>query len=416
MRVTTLALEEEDHHPDPRSVPGEPRQGRRPGEEGTWVAAIYLEDDPAPVGTGVLIDDGRVLTCVHVLLAGSPPTGRLWVTFPRANRYGASVAPRTEARLEISRGDLAILVLREPPPPEVAAAPVRLDEVDDLVGRRWSAAGLPDREGRSVVVKGVMDPAPAHGNVTLTTDPGHRLDPGLSGAAVWSPGYGAVIGMILWADGPGSGVAITMREVDALLPGRLRAGRERRPDVLDREDRPAPARATVPPDHDAGPPDGPLDDQAARDAVPRRERADVILAIEMSGRSEAVLRRRRQLAAATIEQLAARYPGEVNVAIVGYTYHDFSRGGDGHRPVVTGSWLEPAENALASLANLKSTSERFPGRPRWKTPCTTSTAVSPPAIRAIPSSCWCWRGSRPIRPGPAEGRRSRARTATTTRV
>ncbi|GAA4188392.1 hypothetical protein GCM10022252_23580 [Streptosporangium oxazolinicum] len=363
VRITALASGEEDRHLDLRTVPEKPRQERLSGEEGSWVAAIHLEGDPVPVSAGVLVDDGRVLTCAHALLAGSPPTGRLWITFPRANRpahrYGASVAPRTEARLEISRSDLAVLVLREAPPPEVLPAPVRLNDVDDLVGRRWSAAGLPDREGRSVVVKGVIDPAPAHGNVTLTADPGHRLDPGLSGAAVWSPGYGAVIGMVLWADGPGSGVAITMREVDALLPGRLREGREGRPDVLDR-DRLAPVRAALPPDHGAGSPDDPPDDQAARDAAPRRKRADVILAVEMSGRSEAVLRRRR-LAAATIEELAARYPGEVNVAIVGYTYHDFSRGGDGHRPVVTGSWLEPAENALTSLANLTSTSERFPG-------------------------------------------------------
>ncbi|WP_344750251.1 trypsin-like serine peptidase [Streptosporangium vulgare] len=330
------------------------------------------------MGAGVLIDDDRVLTCAHVILAGHRPTDRLWVTFPRANRpahrYGASVAARTSggsgtgARAGTPSGDLTVLVLAESPSPEVVTAPVRLDEVDDLVGRRWSAAGLPDAKGRSVIVKGVMDAALAHGSVTLTTDPGHRLDPGLSGAAVWSPGYGAVVGMVTQVRGPSGCVAITMREVDALLPGQLSLGGGRGPGVRDRRGHLVPVRAGVPRDHDddvspdsdARPLDGLLGEQAARPSLAHRGRADVIFAIEMSGRDEAVLRR-RELAAATIEQLTTRYPGEVNVALVGYTYHDFSRGGDGRRAVVTCSWLEPAENALASLAELRSTSQSFPG-------------------------------------------------------
>ncbi|MGJ6964279.1 trypsin-like serine peptidase [Streptosporangium sp. G11] len=379
VRVVAPASGEEDRHLDLQALPGNPWPGSRSRRDRTWIAAIHRGDDPRPVGAGVLVGENRLLTCAHTVLAGHRATDRLWVTFPGANaptrRYGASVVSMavgsgpSGVMPGTPPGDLAVLILTERPPPEVAAAPIRLDEVDDLVGRRWSVVGAPDDRGRSVIVKGVMDPAPARGSVTLTTDPGHRLSPGLSGAAVWSPGYGAVVGMVTEVGGQGGGVAITMREVNALLPGQLSEPRGRRPRGQDRRSLLTPAARTgVAPDHDDGvppradpePPDDPLGDQARQPAPVRRERADVIFAIEMSGREEAVLRR-RQLAAATIEQLAARYPGEVNVAIVGYTYHDYNRRGDGRRPVVTGSWLEPAENALASLAGLKSATAGFPG-------------------------------------------------------
>ncbi|GAA3422719.1 hypothetical protein GCM10018952_76670 [Streptosporangium vulgare] len=41
VRVTTPNPEDEDPQPDLQTVPGRPRPGRRPGEEGTWIAAIH---------------------------------------------------------------------------------------------------------------------------------------------------------------------------------------------------------------------------------------------------------------------------------------------------------------------------------------------------------------------------------------
>ncbi|MEV0753731.1 hypothetical protein [Streptosporangium sp. NPDC050280] len=384
VRITALPPGE-NRRVDLQAIPGIPLPGDRTRRERTWIAAIHRGDDPRPVGAGVLVGENRLLTCAHVVVpTGHRPTDRLWVTFPRSNtptrRYGASVisvAGTSGALSGASPGDPAFLLLAEPPSPEVVAAPLRLEEVDDLVGRRWLVEGPVGVEGRSVIVKGMVDPAFAHGNVTLTTDPGHRLDPGLSGAPVWSPGYAAVVGIVASADGLGGGVAITMREVNRLLPGQLPEAPGSRPGGPDRMNgpnlwgRPAlvPDPITSYLDTDAPPPVDVdfldeaayvLDEMDARPAPVPPKRADVIFAIEMSGRHEAV-QRRRQLAADTIERLAVTYPGEVNVAVVGYTYHDYKRRGDGRRPVVTGSWLEPAEDALESLANLESTSAVFPG-------------------------------------------------------
>ncbi|WP_440072377.1 trypsin-like serine peptidase [Streptosporangium sp. OZ121] len=391
VRITALASDEEDRRVDRQAISGGPGPGTPSRRERTWVAAIHRGDDPRPVGAGVLVGENRLLTCAHVVATGHRSTDRLWVTFPWSNtptrRHGAlvvSVAGTSDAVSETSPGDPAFLMLADPPSPEVVAAPLRLEEVDDLVGRRWLVEGPADAEGRSVIVRGVMDPAPAHGCVTLTTDPGHRLDPGLSGAAVWSPGYGAVIGMVTNVGGPGGGVAITIREVNALFPGQLPEAPGGRPGGQGWENGPnrggrlADVREPVVSYPDVGVPPlvdadfldevanyldedaDLLDETAGRPAPVLRERADVIFAIEMSGGHEAV-QRRRQLASNTIEQLAVTYPGEVNVAVIGYTYHDYKRRGDGRRPVVTGSWLEPAEDALASLAGLESTSSVFPG-------------------------------------------------------
>ncbi|MFF5244302.1 hypothetical protein ACFY3V_08480 [Streptosporangium sp. NPDC000095] len=383
VRITALPPGE-DRRGDLQATPGIPLPGDRTRRERTWIAAIHRGDDPRPVGAGVLVGENRLLTCAHLVAhTGHRSTERLWVTFPRANtptrRYGASVVSvgTSVAPSATSPGGPAFLLLAERPSAEVVSAPLRLEEADDLVGRRWLVEGPVDVEGRSVIVKGMMDPAFAHGNVTLTADPGHRLDPGLSGAPVWSPGYAAVVGMVTSADDLGGGVAITMREVNRLLPGQLPEAPGSRPGGPDRMNGPnlwgRPALVPDPvasyPGTGASPPAGIdfldeaaylMDEMDARPAPVPPKRADVIFAIEMSGRHETV-QRRRQLAADIIERLAVTYPGEVNVAVVGYTYHDYKRRGDGRRPVVTGSWLEPAEDALESLAQLESTSEVFPG-------------------------------------------------------
>jgi hypothetical protein len=57
-------------------------QGVHPDVD-AWVAAIHAtQDDYAPLGSGIVIDDHRVLTCAHVVesLAREKP----WVAFPKA--------------------------------------------------------------------------------------------------------------------------------------------------------------------------------------------------------------------------------------------------------------------------------------------------------------------------------------------
>jgi hypothetical protein len=59
--------------------------GALAGERGqpevdSWVAAVYASSTGgAPLGSGVVIDERRVLTCAHVVPAGD---GEIWVAFP----------------------------------------------------------------------------------------------------------------------------------------------------------------------------------------------------------------------------------------------------------------------------------------------------------------------------------------------
>ena len=53
-------------------------------EQSTWVVAVHGDKDTkTPLGTGVVIDDQRVLTCAHVV--GSRNAADLGVSFPGAD-------------------------------------------------------------------------------------------------------------------------------------------------------------------------------------------------------------------------------------------------------------------------------------------------------------------------------------------
>ena len=64
-----------------------------------WVAAVHAsEDDFEPLGTAVVIDADRVLTCAHVVMPEGAVLEPLWVAFPKAGdcprRRVASVTGR----------------------------------------------------------------------------------------------------------------------------------------------------------------------------------------------------------------------------------------------------------------------------------------------------------------------------------
>ena len=51
----------------------------------TWVAAVHAsEDDFEPLGTALVIDAHRLLTCAHVVLREEVVREGLWVAFPKA--------------------------------------------------------------------------------------------------------------------------------------------------------------------------------------------------------------------------------------------------------------------------------------------------------------------------------------------
>ncbi|MGW4028361.1 WD40 repeat domain-containing protein [Streptomyces sp. NPDC004838] len=144
----------------------------------------------------------------------------LWVAFPKAEelfhrrvRVREVIAPPDEQR-EVQ--DVALLVLEEDVPHELAAR-LRQPSPDDLVGRSWWSFGFPDGMlGNSS--DGIVGEALGYGWIRLDTGSRYPVQAGYSGAAVWSPRYEAVVGMVGQARGQtGDARALTLRWINRYL-------------------------------------------------------------------------------------------------------------------------------------------------------------------------------------------------------
>ena len=191
----------------------------RPGVD-AWVAAIHAtEDDFEPTGSGIVLDELRIMTCYHVVRGLTEQ----WVAFPKAHGE-ASLIRRQVERIILPANhsdirDLAILVLSKPIPDGVTAAPLRFPEPTKIVGRHWWAFGFPaDPLGSSAA--GWVDDTLAHGWIRL-----HRASPdpveyGFSGGGLWCPNYQGVVGIVGQAKGEsGDGRAMTLHHARQWFPG-----------------------------------------------------------------------------------------------------------------------------------------------------------------------------------------------------
>lgn len=199
-----------------------PGSGPRPGTD-AWVAAVHgSERDERALGSGFLIDDQRVLTCAHVACPTWDKHRELWVTFPKSDQLlGRSfpvrevVAPEPVAKRRAQ--DVAVLVLAEPIPGGTAAR-LRRPTPPDLVGEAWWAFGFPDGDIFGNSSDGTVGEALAHGWVRLDTSSRYPVKSGYSGAALWSPTYGSVVGLVGQASGTGDARALTLHHADKYLP------------------------------------------------------------------------------------------------------------------------------------------------------------------------------------------------------
>lgn len=191
----------------------------QPGAD-AWVAAIYAtEDEFEPSGSGIVLDELRILTCYHVIR----DLAQQWVAFPKAGGDASLIRRRAERIiLPANCGDvrdLAILVLAKPIPGGVVAAPLRFPEPTMLVSKQWWAFGFPaDPLGSSA--GGWVGDTLGYGWVRL-----HRLSPdpveyGFSGGGLWCPDYQGVVGIVGQAKGEsGGGRAMTLYHASQWFPG-----------------------------------------------------------------------------------------------------------------------------------------------------------------------------------------------------
>ncbi len=191
-------------------------------EPDSWVAAIHAsESDFAPLGTAVVIDQRRLLTCAHVVINGNDVRDSLWVAFPKVDeatgqrrRVASVVMPNRDREV----ADLAVLILADPVPAGVTAAPLKCPRPSDLAERRWWAFGFGHEDPLGNSAAGLIGAPLAYGWVRVDAESRYHVKPGFSGAGLWSPDYQAVVGVVGQANERGDGRAITMYQADLCFP------------------------------------------------------------------------------------------------------------------------------------------------------------------------------------------------------
>jgi WD40 repeat protein len=193
---------------------------RVPPRKSSWVAAIYkTQDDNSPLGTGIVLDDWRILTCAHVVR----DAGKCWAAFPHADVPFAARRQLQETiplNADAQREDLAILRLASPIPAGVTHAPLRSPESGDLTGKRWWAFGFPENEGPDGnSADGTIGTHLGNGRILLHTSSNYRVHVGFSGAGIWCPDFNAVVAVVCKEnEDKGDGKAITLHHAVQCFP------------------------------------------------------------------------------------------------------------------------------------------------------------------------------------------------------
>jgi hypothetical protein len=188
--------------------------------DSSWVAAIHgSSDDFAPLGTGLVIDDTRVLTCSHVV-SDRAIGDDIWVAFPKAD-------PPTMERRRIYRQvraeplsvvDVTVLHLKEPVPVGVRPPRLRCPKPEALRDERWWAFGFSGSDPFGNSADGAVGESLGYGWVRLGSPSRHLVEGGFSGGGLWCPRYDAVVGLVGQANDRGDGRALTFDWLDGRLP------------------------------------------------------------------------------------------------------------------------------------------------------------------------------------------------------
>jgi WD40 repeat protein len=125
---------------------------------------------------------------------------------------------KIEIPLQAQIRDIAVLHVASDLPGDMAAR-LRCPTPTDLVGGEWWSFGFPRGHWMGNSSSGVVGEDLSYGWVRLDGDSRYSVQPGYSGAALWSPEYGAVVGLVGQASGANSDAcAFTLFEANRSLP------------------------------------------------------------------------------------------------------------------------------------------------------------------------------------------------------
>lgn len=159
-----------------------------------------------PCGAGLLADPTHVVTCAHVVntalgrdvRAVDRPEATIAVAFPYAGRAGRQGRVVVWRPVGAAGGDVAVLELVEPAPPE--AAPVRLVAAATLVDHAFFVWGFPQGGAGEMLAEGVLSRRRGDDLVQMQAGDGQPVRAGYSGAPVWDEVLRGVVGIVTSSD------------------------------------------------------------------------------------------------------------------------------------------------------------------------------------------------------------------------
>ena len=167
-------------------------------EDFAWLARVSSKNRSVK-GAALAIDGKHLVTCVHVVQDAGPsrPGEYVRVDFPVLGKGCEAVvleecwAPAGDGGMA---GDLALLQLAEPP---VGLEALPLRSLRSLDGLDFTAYGfLCGFESTGISTHGTLGKAVGLERVQLEVRSAQLVQPGFSGAPVWSDKLGAVVGML----------------------------------------------------------------------------------------------------------------------------------------------------------------------------------------------------------------------------
>ncbi|MFD8025559.1 tetratricopeptide repeat protein [Streptomyces lavendulae] len=178
-------------------------------ERPPWLVSIRRSPHEDPVGAGMLVGPRHVLTCAHVVRAGTAlgmPREPVFVEFQYAGAHEplpATVVPGGwHPATGTDTGDVAVLELGSPPPPEAVPAPLRTTD-SGTWDHQFRAYGYPREHPRQgVPVRGEIIGHAGSEWLQVEASPhtGWALEQGFSGSPVWDVHGEGVIGMLVARD------------------------------------------------------------------------------------------------------------------------------------------------------------------------------------------------------------------------
>ncbi|MFC0602491.1 tetratricopeptide repeat protein [Streptomyces palmae] len=178
-------------------------------ERPPWLVSVRRSRAEDPVGAGLLVTPRHVLTCAHVVRPGSAPglpEDPVFVQFQHASAHEpipATVVPGGWHPVSGSgNGDIAVLELGAPAPPEAEPAPLRSTDPGTW-DHRFRAYGYPqERSRQGVPVRGEIIGHAGSEWLQVEASPhsGWALERGFSGSPVWDMTSQGVIGVLVARD------------------------------------------------------------------------------------------------------------------------------------------------------------------------------------------------------------------------